>query len=193
MDAQYMDVSETKTQTALPQPFAIASTAAVAQPKWYALYTSANHERRVAQQLALRCIEHFLPQFESVRRWKDRRVKLQMPLFPGYVFVHLAIENRLSVLQVPGVAKLVGFHGQPAVVLDDDICKVREFLCRGFRAEPHPFLTVGRRVSVKSGPLAGMEGMVLRRKNRSRFVISFPLLQRAVAVDLDAVDLECTI
>jgi transcription antitermination factor NusG len=188
-----MHAAETKTRFALPAPPVVDGTAPFAQPKWYALYTSANHERRVAQQLALRSVEHFLPQFESVRKWKDRRVKIQMPLFPGYVFVHLAIENRLRVLQVPGVAKLVGFHGQAAVVLDEDIAKVREFLHQGLRAEPYPFLAVGRRVSVKGGPLTGMEGIVVRRKNRSRFVISFPLLQRAVAVDLDALDLEPTI
>src|SRR5271165_6388224 len=82
--------------------------------RWYAAYTSANHEKRVATQLKERAVEHFLPLYESVRRWKDRRMKLQMPLFPGYVFVRLALRDRLQVLQVPGVAKLVGFNGAPA-------------------------------------------------------------------------------
>src|SRR5271169_4718790 len=87
---------------------------AFVQPRWYAAYTRANHERRVADQLAERGVEHFLPQYESVRKWKDRKVRLKMPLFPGYVFVHLPLQNRLNVLQVPGVACLVGFAGRPA-------------------------------------------------------------------------------
>src|SRR6266849_6613115 len=77
--------------------------------RWYAAYTSAHHEKRVAEQLGVREVEHFLPLYESVRRWKDRRVKLQLPLFPGYVFVWLAPCVRLQVLLVPGVVHLVSF------------------------------------------------------------------------------------
>jgi transcription antitermination factor NusG len=167
-------------------PAAIDSVA----PQWYAVYTSANHERRVAEQFALRNIDHFLPQYESVRKWKDRKVRLQMPLFPGYVFVHLELPNRLQVLQVPGVARLVGFNGQAVAVPQEDVLRVREFLNRGFRAEPHPFLKIGRRICVKAGPLAGMKGVIVRRKNGSRFVISFELIQRSMAIDIDAVDIE---
>src|ERR1700690_3869425 len=71
------------------------------QPQWYALYTRASHERSVAGQLTGRGVENFLPQYESLRKWKDRRVLLQLPLFPGYVFVYLALQNRLQVIQVP--------------------------------------------------------------------------------------------
>src|SRR5271154_1522945 len=116
------------------------------QPRWYAAYTRANHERRVADQLSERGVEHFLPQYESVRKWKDRRVRLQMPLFPGYVFVHLALQNRLKVLEVPGVAYLVGFAGKPVAVPEGEFEKIRGFLKQGFRAEPHPYLNAGRRV-----------------------------------------------
>src|SRR5579864_4826094 len=79
------------------------------EPLWYAAYTSANHEKRVAEQLAQRSVEHFLPLYQSVRRWKDRRMNVQLPLFPGYVFVRLALRDRLQVLRTPGVAQLVGF------------------------------------------------------------------------------------
>src|SRR5207247_2127449 len=116
------------------------------QPHWYAAYTRANHERRVADQLADREMDHFLPEYESVRKWKDRKVRLQMPLFPGYVFVHLALRDRLRVLQIPGVARLVGFDGRPAPVPEEEVTRIRGFLDQGLRAEPHPFLTVGRRV-----------------------------------------------
>lgn len=157
---------------------------------WYAVYTCANHERRVAEQLGLREIEHFLPQYESVRKWKDRRVKLQLPLFPGYVFVQMELAKRMGVLQVPGVARLVGFDGQPAVVPEADLLKVREFLSQGFRAEPHRMLKIGKRVRVTGGPLTGMEGIVVRRRNGKRLVISFALIQQAMAVEVAGEDLE---
>jgi len=166
---------------------------ACVQPLWYAAYTRANHERRVADQLVEREVEHFLPQYESIRKWKDRKVRLQMPLFPGYVFVHLALQNRLKVLEVPGVAYLVGFAGKPVAVPEGEFEKIRGFLKQGFRAEPHPYLNAGRRVRVKNGPLEGMEGIVARRKNGNRLVISLELIQRAMAVDLDGADLEALV
>jgi transcription antitermination factor NusG len=158
------------------------------QPNWYAAYTRANHERRVADQLAERGVENFLPQYESVRKWKDRKIRLQMPLFPGYVFVHLSLQNRLRVLQVPGVACLVGFAGRPVAVSGEEFARIRGFLNKGFHTEPHPYLQAGRRVRVHSGPLEGMEGIVVRRKNGSRLVISLELIQRAIAVDVEAAD-----
>jgi transcription antitermination factor NusG len=157
---------------------------------WYAVYTCANRERRVAEQFVARGIEHFLPLYESVRKWQDRRVRLKLPLFPGYVFVSLALRNRLAVLQVPGVAHLVGFDGRPAAVPEVDVMRVREFLSRGFRAEPCRLLKAGRRVRVKAGPLAGMEGIVARRKNGNRLVISFALIQQAIAVEVSGEELE---
>src|SRR5690348_1640448 len=77
---------------------------------WYAAYTCANHEKQVASQLDVRVVEHFLPLYGSVRRWKDRRVTLDLPLFPGYVFIRLALQDRLRVLEIPGVVRLVGFN-----------------------------------------------------------------------------------
>ena len=122
-------------------------------PLWYAAYTSANHEKRVAEHLAQRSVEHFLPLYESARRWKDRRVQLQLPLFQGYVFVRLALRDRLRVLQAPGVAKLVGFNGTPTPLPQQEIDALRTSFASGIRTQPHPCLTVGRRVRVKSGPL----------------------------------------
>ena len=159
-------------------------------PLWYAAYTCANHEKHVAEQLGIRSVEHFVPLYESVRRWKDRKVRLQLPLFPGYVFVRLALSDRLRVLQVPGVARLVGFNGLPCALPDSEIEALKAGLASGVRAEPHPFLTVGRRARVKAGPLAGMEGVLVRKKNGARFVISLDLIMRSVAVDVDALELE---
>jgi transcription antitermination factor NusG len=172
------------------ETFAIDELEAYIQPRWYAAYTRANHERRVAEQLAERGVENFLPQYESVRRWKDRRVRLQLPLFPGYIFVHLELQNRVQVLQISGVACLVGFGSGPEAVPEEEFARIRGFLNKGFRAEPHPYLQTGRRVRVRSGPLEGTEGIVVRRKNGSRLVVSLELIQRAMAVDVDSNDVE---
>jgi transcription antitermination factor NusG len=156
--------------------------------RWYAAHTSANHEKRVAAQLEVRGVEHFLPTYSSARRWKDRRVTVQMPLFPGYVFVRLALRERLKVVQVPGVARLVGFSGTPMALPEGEMEALRKGLEHGLRAEPHPYLTVGRRVRVTKGPLAGFEGILLRWKGNWRVVLSLDLIQRAVSVDMDASD-----
>jgi transcription antitermination factor NusG len=158
------------------------------EPLWYVVYTNANHEKRVAQQLGQRSIEHLLPLYKSVRRWKDRRVHLQMPLFPGYVFVRFALRDRLQVLQIPSVAHLVSFNGRPAPLPIEDIQTIQHCLSHGSQVEPHPYLQTGRRVRVRSGPLQGLEGIILRRKNRTRFVLSFELIMRSVAVEMDEGD-----
>jgi len=172
--------------------FSGAQTLAAAdlEEHWYAAYTRANHEKRVAEQLDLRGVKRFLPLYKTVRRWKDRRVCLEMPLFPGYVFVRLALVNRLSVLQIPSVACLVGFNGQPSVVSEAEIEAVKSCVASGMRAEPYPYLNVGRRARITAGPLRGMEGIIVQRKNRSRLVISFESIQRAMAVDVGAADVE---
>src|SRR5260370_1581476 len=98
------------------------------EPLWYAAYTSANHEKRVAEQLRERSVDYFLPTYECERRWKDRRVKLQTPLFPGYVFVRVALRDRLRILQTPGIVHLVGFGGHPAPLPQEDIQAIQNCL-----------------------------------------------------------------
>ena len=159
-------------------------------PRWYAAYTSANHEKRVAEQLGVRSVEHFVPLYESMRRWKDRKVRLQLPLFPGYVFVRLAGCERLRVLQVPGVARLVGFNGLPCALPDSDIEALKNGLAGSVRAKPHPFLTGGRRVRIKAGPLQGCEGILIRRKGSSRVVLSIELIRRSIIVDVEIADVQ---
>jgi transcription antitermination factor NusG len=159
------------------------------EPLWYAVYANANHEKRVAQQLGQRSIEHLLPLYESMRRWKDRRVRLQLPLFPGYVFVHFALRDRLEVLQIPGVVHLVSFAGQPASLREEDLHALQNCLSHGNHVAPHPYIQAGRRARVKSGPLQGLEGIILRRKNRTRIIVSFDLIMRSVAVEIDETDL----
>ncbi len=157
---------------------------------WYAAYTCANHEKRVAAELQARAVEHFLPLYSSARRWKDRRVRLELPLFPGYVFVRLALREKLRVLQIPSLVCLVGFNGQPAALPDEELESLRSGLALQLRVEPHPYLVAGRRVRVKSGPLAGLEGILVRRKGKSRVVLSLDVIMRSIVADLDVVDLE---
>lgn len=160
------------------------------EPHWYAIYTRANHERSVSLQLEQRGVEHYLPQYESVRQWKDRKIRLQLPLFPGYVFGRFSLHDRLGVLQVPGVANLVTCAGRPIPVPEEEFRRVREVLSRGLRAEPHRYLTVGQRVRVTAGPLEGLSGIIVRRKNSTRFVVSLDLIQRSIAVDIAGSELQ---
>lgn len=160
------------------------------EPHWYAAYTRANHEKRVAEQLDRRAIGHLLPLYETLHQWKDRRVRVALPLFPGYVFVHTSLHDRLEVLGVPGVVRLVSFNGRPCPLSEADMEAVSRCLVHKDRVEPHPFLRVGRRVRVTSGPLQGLEGILVRKKSRSRLVISLHLIMRSVAVDMDALELE---
>jgi transcription antitermination factor NusG len=155
---------------------------------WYAAYTCSRHEKKIAQQLEERGISHFLPVYRSVRRWKDRKKELDLVLFPGYIFVHLDLANRLQVLQIPGVVCFVSFNGHPAPLPANDIEALRNGLTHNFRAKHHPFLTVGRRVKVVYGPLSGAEGILVRRKNNFRLVISIEAIMRAVAIEIDEAD-----
>jgi transcription antitermination factor NusG len=178
--ADQIDVNSGLTETPL----------AMHRPQWYATYTCANHEKRVAAELRARAVENFLPLYPSVRRWKDRRVRLDLPLFPGYVFVRLALCDRIRVVQVPGVVRLVGFGGVPAALPESEVEIVRAGLSRGSRAEPHPFLTVGRRVRIVDGPFAGLQGILKQKKSGLRVVVSLELIQRSVVVDVDAAGIE---
>lgn len=156
-------------------------------PRWYAAYTFPRHEKVVAEQLRLKTLETYLPLFEKLSRWKDRTARVQWPLFPGYVFVRMPLKDRVRVLEVSGILRLVGFHGHPAPLEEGEIESLRN--CLMFRrAEPHPYIAVGRRVRVAAGPLAGVEGVVVRRKGKMRIVVSIDSIQRSIAVDLEAAD-----
>jgi len=157
---------------------------------WYALYTCPRHEKRVVKQIEQHRISCFLPLYRSVRRWKDRRKELELALFPGYVFVRIALEDRLRVLQMASVVRFVSFNGHPVPLPPNEIEALMNGLTRGVRAEPHPYLTVGRRVSVRFGPLAGSQGILVRRKEKFRVVLSLDLIMRSVAVEVDEADIE---
>jgi len=158
--------------------------------RWYAAYTCSRQEKSVAKQLDERQVQSFLPVYRSWRRWADRRKQIELALFPGDVFVRIALPERLRVLQVPGVVRLVSFNGEPAPLPEQDIEALRNGLEQGMYAEAHPYLRVGRKVRMVRGPLAGTQGVLLRKKDKLRFVISLDVLMRSVAVEVDAADVE---
>jgi len=162
------------------------------EPRWYAVHTNSRHEKSVALQMDANQIPYFLPLYKSVRRWKDRKKQVEMPLFPGYVFVQIGLHNRLQVLKVPGVVQLISFNGKPAPVPDSEIEVLRRGLSNRMATEPHPYLKVGKRVRVHSGPMAGVEGILIRRKEKLRVVLSIHLIQRSVAVEVDETEIEPT-
>ena len=158
--------------------------------RWYAVSVRPKHEKLVARHLEYQGLNCFLPVYRSVRRWKDRRKELDMALFPGYVFVNLSLPDRLGVLRAPGVLRFVTFQGQPAAVPDSEIRALESSMSAGLSPQPHPYLYQGRRVRVKRGPLVGAEGIMIRRKDRFRLVLSIDLIMRSVMLEVDEADVE---
>ncbi len=159
--------------------------------RWFAAYTTSRHEKRVAEYFAQREIEHHLPLYRVLRKWRDgSRVSLDLPLFPSYIFVRIGVEERVRVLSVPGVLAIVGgTGGAPAPLPDAEIEALRTGVKQG-RVEPHPLLTVGERARIRGGAFAGMEGIVVRKKNSFRVVLTLQQIMQSVAVEVDERDLE---
>ena len=180
----------TMTQTIMidSEPKTLAVYRVFTETLWYAGYTSSRHEKRVAEHFAQRGIEHFLPLYETIHRWNNGRHRVQLPLFPGYIFVRIALQDRLRVIEVPGFVRLVGFNSLPCPLPETDINRMKEALTKGVLAEPYPYLTVGTRVEIRNGPMQGMTGILLRRQNKCRVVISVDLIMRSMAVEVEARD-----
>jgi transcription antitermination factor NusG len=157
---------------------------------WWVLYTRHQHEKAVAEMLSAKDFEVFLPLYESVRRWKDRKKLLTLPLFPCYVFVRGGLDRRLQVVTTPGIHTIL-FHGESvAIVPEAEIQAIRKAVEGPFRVEPHPFLKCGERVRVTRGSLEGVEGILIRKKNLYRLVLSVDMMAQSVAVEIDATDVE---
>jgi transcription antitermination factor NusG len=152
---------------------------------WYAIHTRPRHEKRVAQQLAEKRLESFLPLREEVHRWKDRMKEVSLPLFPGYVFVRTGSENRQQIVRLPGVVRFIGFGGTPAAIPEIQVATLRHAIQSGTAFEQHPYLQVGQRVKVCRGPLQGTAGILVRCKGVHRLVLSIDIIQRSIAVEVD--------
>jgi transcription antitermination factor NusG len=157
---------------------------------WWALYTRHQHEKTVAEMLSNKGFDVFLPLYDSMRRWKDRKKLLSLPLFPGYVFVRGGLSRKLQVVSTPGVHMILYRGEQVAIIPDAEIQGIRAAVDGHYRVEPHPFLKCGDRVRVIHGSLEGVEGILSRKKNYIRLVLSVEMLAQSVAVEVNASDVE---
>jgi transcription antitermination factor NusG len=177
-------------QGAVMAPSGALAGPAVQFPKWFAVYTTPRHEKAVAKHFEFRRIESFLPLYMEEHRWRNGcKVNVEQPLFPGYIFARIGRAGSTQVLSVPGVVLIVGSRREPTALPDFEIEALRSGLhLRKF--EPHPYLVVGEKARIKSGSLAGMVGVLARKKNNLRVVLTLELIMRSVAVEVDADELE---
>jgi transcription antitermination factor NusG len=158
------------------------------EPRWYALKTRSRHEKRVRDQLGQRDIDTFLPLCESWRQWKDRKKKVELPLFPGYCFARFPLVERLRVLNVLGVAQLVSINGRPEPILEAELTAIQQLVSTKLQYDPHPFLEEGMDVEVVRGPLAGVRGKLLRKDRLTRLVLAVTLVRQAAVVEIHPAD-----
>src|SRR5882762_2315857 len=157
---------------------------------WYAVCTRHQHEKSAARILEYKQFEVFLPLYKVRRRWQDRIKEISVPLFPGYVFVRGGPARWLQILTTAGVSSIVSCGGRPAAIPFSEVEGVRRIVESTLRIEPHPFLKCGDWVRVKDGPIAGVEGIFLRKKNTARLVLSVEMLRKSAAVEVDATHVE---
>ena len=158
--------------------------------QWYAVCTRHQHEKSAARIMEYKDLEVFLPLYKARHRWKDRIKEVSVPLFPGYLFVREGLKRWLAILSTPGVSRIVSSGGQPVAIPFLEIEGIKRVVESTLRVEPHPFLKSGDRVRVKCGPIAGVEGILIRHKNVARLVLSVELLGNSAAVEVDATDVE---
>ena len=157
---------------------------------WHVVYTRHQHEKVVAETFAARGIENYLPLYRSVRQWKDRTKQLSLPLFPCYVFLRDSVEKRRDVLSTPGVHSIVKIGAEVASVPHAEVEAIRRAVESRLSVEPHTFLSVGERARITSGPLLGIEGIIVRKKGSLRLILSAELLEKSIAVEVDAFSVE---
>ncbi len=157
---------------------------------WYALFTRHQHEKSVAFALSNKSHEVYLPLYRSVRRWQDRAKQIWLPLFPCYVFIREGMDRQLQIVTTPGIIHIVGWGGRPAIIPQTQLDSVRQIIESCLTVETHPYLQCGDRVRVKAGPLAGLEGILTRKKGMARLVVSMEMLGRSAAVEIDVLNVE---
>jgi transcription antitermination factor NusG len=184
------DESMYSTATSVPLETSRSLSDRDTRRNWFALYTRTHHEKRVVEHLKQRGIENYLPLYKAVHTWTHyRKVTLDLPLFPNYLFVHIAPQERVRTLEAPGALSFAGNASAPAPLPESEIESLRSALqLRKF--EPHRYLTAGTRAHIVAGPLAGMEGIVVRTKSSLRVVLTVDLILQSVAVEVDASELE---
>jgi transcription antitermination factor NusG len=153
---------------------------------WYAIRVQSKYEQLVAGSLRGKGYEEYLPLYRSRRRWSDRVKEIDLPLFPGYLFCRFDVNDRLMpILTTPGVISIVGAGKSPIAISNQEIAAVQAIIRSGLPTQPWPGLTVGSRVFIQEGPLAGIEGICLNVDKVFKLIVSIPLLQRSVAVEIE--------
>jgi transcription antitermination factor NusG len=154
--------------------------------RWYAVYTRSRHEKLVDRELNKKGIETFLPLRKVMHHWSDRKKIIEEPLFKGYLFVHTSLHNRLTILNTVGAVCLVGRSmAEPLEVPEKELFAVRRFVEKEIQIDPFPYLKIGERVYIRSGPFKGVEGFVVRKDKHCRLVISLDLLMQSVSIQID--------
>jgi transcriptional antiterminator NusG len=161
------------------------SPSAGPSPHWYAVYTYPRHEKSVADHLQISGVETFLPAFTTVSQWKDRRVTIEAPVFPGYVFFRAKLDQRGRVLSAPGAIRILSFGGAPAPIPDSEIEGIKLCTDLGVQLEPCSAFEVGDLVRVRSGLLEGLEGRISQLKNKRRLIVPITLINQSMAVEVD--------
>ncbi len=154
--------------------------------EWYVVYTYPNSEKKIYNELEKRRVTAFLPTRKVTRQWSDRKKKLEIPLFPNYVFVKVPPREMWMVLMVNGIVRFISFEGTPATVKDAEIEMVQKLLTECYEINDEDITLVGEKVKVKGGPLAGLTGSVIECKGRARLHVALETIGRAVSVNIDA-------
>lgn len=157
-------------------------------PHWFAIWTRSRHEKLVRDQLEQKSIEVFLPTIGKWSRWKDRKKKIDWPLFPGYCFARFDPLDRLPVLKCDGVVQIVGTDGVPSPIPAIEVEGIRQLVESELSYDPCPLVKEGQMVKVVSGPLKGVIGRLVRKGAHARLVLSVDLIGQAVSVEVDAAD-----
>jgi transcription termination/antitermination protein NusG len=159
--------------------------------KWYAVWTRSRHEQVVRDQLERKHIEAFLPTITRWSRWKDRKKKVDWPLFPGYCFVRFDPADSLPVLKCTGVVNIISFDGKPAAIPDVELDSIRLLVGSELQYDPCPMIREGMMVAVVHGPLRGVVGRLMRKDaKRASLVLSVALIGQGVSVEVDAADVK---
>jgi transcription termination/antitermination protein NusG len=157
---------------------------------WYAIWTRSRHEQMVREQLERRGYEAFLPTITRWSRWKDRKKKIDWPLFPGYCFARFDTHERLPILKCSGVVSIVSFDGDIAPIPDVEIDGIRRLVESDLQYDPCPLIREGTMVEVVHGPLRGVVGRLLRKGAHARLMLAVDLIGQAVSVEVDAADIK---
>jgi transcriptional antiterminator NusG len=159
-------------------------------PNWYALYVNVRHEKKVQSALLRKNVQNYLPLKESLQWWKDRRKRVLFPLFPGYLFVRIALAEKLSVLNNAGVVRLVGTGNTPSPVSSDQIDAIKRLIQNSVPFEEEIYSGIGSRVVVRRGPLRNTEGRILEIRGKCRLILSIDIIQRSVSAEVNLNDVE---